>query len=152
MSNENVEALSQTEHNVIGAALFELVASCPHIPSGVNPQYQSIGEKESIGFFTLPGSKYLKWDISGGFTAQVNFQVAYKSFPASNQQRLDSQTITDNIMAWLENVDELPLLSGGRRITKITASNSLPYKDSTGADKSITFAADAVLEYRKKGF
>lgn len=149
--SEEVELLSKTEYNTVGEALLNLIASCPYIPDGITPQYQSIKTDESIGVFTLPGAKYLKWDITGGFTAQVNFQVAYKSFPSNNGGRIDSQSVVDNIMDWLEKIEDLPELSGERIITKITAQNSVPYTDTTGADKSITFAADAVMEYKKKG-
>lgn len=148
--SDNVELLDRKEYETVGRALFDLLASYPHIPEGIVPQYQSIGKKESLGMFTLPGSKYLRWEISGGFTAQVNFQIAYKSFPATNSQRLESQTVVDNIMAWLENIKTLPSLTDGRVITKITASNSIPYTDSTGQDNSVTFAANAVMEYRKR--
>lgn len=151
MSEEKVEYLNSTEFNIVGGALFDLVAACPYIPEGLVPKFQSVDEKVSIGLFTLPGAKYNKWDIAGGFTAQVNFQVAYKSFPTTNEQRLESQAIVDNIVSWLENTESLPLLTDGRKITKITASNSVPYKDATGNDASVTFAADAVMEYRKKG-
>lgn len=151
MNEEKFEQLSRTEYDTIGRMILELVAGCPYIPEGLTPQYQSIDTTESVGIFTLPGAKYLRWDVIGGFTAQINFQIAYKSFPGTNAQRINSQAVVDSIMAWLEKVEELPKLSGGRKITKITASNSVPYVDKAGDDKSVTFAADAVMEYRKKG-
>lgn len=149
--SEQIERLSKEEYDTIGQLLLELVADCPYIPEGMTPQYQNIKTDPSIGIFTLPGAKYLKWDIVGGFTAQINFQIAYKSFPSTNGQRINSQSIVDSIMDWLEKVEDLPDLSGGRKITKITASNSVPYVDETGEDKSMTFVADAVMEYHKKG-
>ncbi len=145
--SETAELLNKTEYNTIGEMLLHLIAECPYIPEGLTPQYQNINTDTSIGVFTLPGAKYLKKNVTGGFTAQINFQVAYKSFPSGNGDRIKSQSVVDNIMSWLEKVDELPALSGGRTITKITASNSVPYADATGNDKSITFAADAVMEY-----
>lgn len=145
--SDTVELLSKTEYNTIGEMLLNLIEECPYIPEGITPQYQNIKTDESIGVFTLPGAKYLKKNVMGGFTAQVNFQVAYKSFPTGNGDRIKSQSIVDSIMDWLENVDDLPELSGGRTITKITASNSVAYTDTAGEDKSITFAADAVMEY-----
>ncbi|MBO5283657.1 MAG: hypothetical protein J6B43_11145 [Lachnospiraceae bacterium] len=145
--SETVELLSITEYNTIGEMLLNLIAECPYIPEGITPQYQNIGTAESIGVYTLPGAKYLKKNVLGGFTAQVKFQVAYKSFPAGNGDRINSQSVVDQIMEWLEKVNELPALSGNRVITKITASNSVAYKDVSGEDKSITFAADAVMEY-----
>ena len=151
MSEERIEPLAKKEYDLIGRALLELVSQFPGLPEDVPIRYQSIESTESIGIFNLPGAKYLRWYVDGGFMAQVSFQVAYKSFPTTNNQRINSQALVDDIMAWLENTDELPALTGGRTITKITASNSLPYKDATGEDKSITFAADAVMEYKMKG-
>lgn len=145
--SDNVELLSKTEYNTVGEMLLNLIAECHYIPEGLTLQYQSLKTDESIGVFTLPGAKYLKKNVIGGFTAQINFQVAYKSFPTTNGGRIESQSIVDKIMDWLEKVDELPALSGGRTITKITASNSVAYTDTTGNDKSITFAANAVMEY-----
>lgn len=145
--SDTVELLSKAEYNTIGEMLLNLIAKCPYIPEGMVPQYQSITTDPSIGLFTQSGAKYLKKNVMGGFTAQVKFQVAYKSFPTGNEGRINSQAVIDRIMEWLENVDELPALSGNRVITKITASNSVAYTDTTGEDKSITFAADAVMEY-----
>lgn len=149
--SEQVELLSKTEYNTIGEMLLNLIAKCPFIPEGLTLQYQSIKTDESIAVFTLPGAKYLKWDITGGFIAQINFQIAYKSFPTGNGARIKSQSVVDNIMNWLEKVDELPFLSDDRKVTEIIASNSVAYTDDKGDDKSITFAADAVMKYKKKG-
>ncbi len=151
MSDEKVEKLNLSECNIIGKVLFELIKQCPHIPQGLSLKYQDTGKGESISVFTLPGAKYLRWDITGGFTAQVNFQVAYKSYPTTDGQRMESQGIVDNIMGWLEEIEQLPALSDDRKITKITASNSIPCVEKAGNDKSIVFVADAVMEYRKKG-
>lgn len=51
-------------------------------------------------------------------------------------------------MRWLENTKDLPLLTDGREITKITASAAVPYKDETGQDTSTVYAAAAVMEYK----
>lgn len=142
-----VELLNKSEYETIGQMLFELVKKCPYIPNGVNVRYQDTDPDVSIGVFTLPGAKYISRNVIGGFTAQVKFQVAYKSLPISDNQKMESQALVDKIMNWLEDYRKLPALSGGRVITKITASDSLPYKDKTGDDKSIVFAADAVMEY-----
>lgn len=149
MPSEEKELLSKQEYEKIGKLLLDLVKGCPHIPDKVPVQYQSIGTGESIGIYTLPGAKYLKRNVIGGFTAQIKFQIAYRSFPTSNDQRINNQDRVDKIMCWLEEYGTMKMLSGGRTITKITASNSLPYKDKAGDDKNIIFAADAVMEYEK---
>ena len=75
--------------------------------------------------------------------------MAYKSNPKTSPQRINSQAFVGRIMRWLENTKDLPLLTDGRMITKITASGASPYKDETGQDKNTVYAADAVMEYEK---
>ena len=151
MSEERIEPLAKKEYDLIGRALLELVSQFPDLPEDVPIRYQLLDSTECLGIISMPGAKYLRWYLDGGFVAQVSFRVAYKSFPTTNNQRINSQALVDDIMAWLENTDELPALTGGSTITKITASNSLPYLDETGEDKSIMFVADAVMEYKMKG-
>jgi hypothetical protein len=67
--------------------------------------------------------------------------------PRTSAQRIDSQAFVGKIMSWLENVRDLPKLTEERTITKITASNVVPYRDETGDDSSIIYAAEASMEY-----
>ncbi len=150
MSEEKYERLSLSEYELIGRALFELLADCPELPEDVPLKYQTKEKGECISFLAFD-SKVKKYDITGGFTAEVNFQIAYKSFPTTNGQRMNAQSLVDNIMKWLESVRDYPLLTDGRKITKITASSSEPFTDSADNDGNVVFAADAVMEYRKKG-
>ena len=77
MSEERIEPLAKKEYDLIGRALLELVSQFPDLPEDVPIRYQSIESTESIGIFNLPGAKYLRWYVDGGFMAQVSFQVAY---------------------------------------------------------------------------
>lgn len=151
MAEEIKERLSKTEYDKVGEMLLELIAECPYIPADLqgapNIFYQSMGTGKCIGILTLPGAKYVKKNVLGGFTAQVGFRVAYKSSPKNNLQTINAQSVVDDIMGWLEDTDNLPNLSNGRTITKITASNS--FLDDVGDDKSTVFSADAVMEYKR---
>lgn len=156
MSEEIKEELSKKEYKKVGDMLLELIAGCPHIPEDLKGKddgilYQTRGTNKCISVLTVPGAKYVSHDIAGGFTAQVSFQIGYKSFPTTNEQRINAQAVVDSIMDWLEDVENLPKLSGGRIIKEITASNSFASIDDVGDDKSTVFAADAVMQYRKKG-
>lgn len=143
-----IEPLSATEYDIIEKALWELVKQYPkeQIDPDVTAQYDELDAGVSLGVFTLPGGRK-KPDVTGGFTAEISFRVAYKSNPKTSPQRINAQAFVDRIMRWLENTKDLPLLTDRRRITKITASNVLSYKDETGQDKSTVYAADAVMEY-----
>jgi hypothetical protein len=145
--SEKIESLSATEYDTVGKALWELIKQYPRQPDDLVPQYDELGADESLAVLTLSGGGYKSRNIQGGFTATMNFRVAYKSMPSDSPQRIDSQAFVGKIMAWLENVKELPLLTDNRTITKITASNVIPYRDETGNDNSIVYAADAVMEY-----
>ena len=133
------------EINTIGEALLNLIAECPDRPN-VPLQYNSIKAEESIGIFTGKGS--YKPDVLGGFSAKINFQVAYKSFPNANGQSIKAQETVNKIMKYLSNAS-LPQLSGGRTILRITASDAIPFKEAVGNDNAITYVSDGVMEYEK---
>lgn len=146
---EQIERLSTTEYDIIEKALWELVKQYPRQETDpeVIAQYDALDANTSLAVFTLPGGQYKKRNVLGGFTAEISFRVAYKSNPKTSPQRIDAQAFVGRIMKWLENTRDLPRLTGGRTIISITASNTVPYKDETGEDKNIVYAADAVMEY-----
>lgn len=145
---ERIEPLSATECDTVEKALWELVKKYPRQVGdpNVTAEYDALGANKSLAVYVFGGRKK-KPNVQGGFTAEVNFQVAYKSLPQTSIQRIDAQAYVGRIMRWLEDTRDLPLLTDGREITKITASGAIPYKDETGQDKSTVYAADAVMEY-----
>ncbi len=146
--SEQIELLSATEYDTVGKALWELVKDYPRQigdPS-VKAEYDALGANKSLSVSVL-GGRYRKRNVLGGFTAEINFRMEYKSNPTTSELRIDAQAFVGRIMRWLENTKDLPLLTDGRTITKITASVAIPYKDETGQDKSTVYVADAVMEY-----
>ena len=134
------------EVNTIGEALLNLIAGCPDKPD-VPLQYNSIKAEESIGIFTGKGT--FKPDVLGGFSAKINFQVAYKSFPNANGQSIKAQETVNKIMKYLTKAN-LPQLSGGRTILKVTVSDAVPFKEAVEKDNAITYVSDGVMEYEKE--
>lgn len=145
-----IEPLSATEYDIIEKALWELVKQYPkeQIDPDVTAEYDELKSGLSLAVF-VDGGRYKSHNVLGGFTAEVNFRVAYKSDPRTSPQRINSQAFVGRIMRWLENTKDLPLLTDSRVITKITASGIVPYKDETGQDKSTVYVAPAVMEYEK---
>lgn len=146
--NDKIELLSVTEYSTVDEALLELVRQYPK-QSGLKTEYDALGTDKSLAVF-MNGGRYKKKYVSGSFIAEVNFSIAYKSHPKSSEQRLDRQEFVGEIVKWLENTSDLPHLTDNRTITKIT-SVGIPYKGEVEKDGSITYYADAVMEYMKKG-
>lgn len=152
MAEQQLEPLGTKEYSEIGKALWDLVNQYP-IQEGKDPdvvaQYDGLEAGKSLSVSIIGGGRKPA-DITGAFIGKVNFEVSYKSNPTTSGQRINAQDFVDRIMQWLESA-ELPLLTDGRTILSITASNAIPYLDKTGQDKSTVYAADAVMEYRKRG-
>lgn len=148
--NDQIELLSATEYDTVEKALWELVKKYPRQAGdpNVTAEYDSLGANRSLSV-SVYGGRYKSRNILGGFTAEVTFRVEYKSSPTSSELRIDAQAYVGRIMRWLESTKDLPLLTEGRTITKITAAGAVPYKDETGQDKSTVYAAAAVMEYKK---
>ena len=64
---------------------------------------------------------------------------------------INAQSVLDNIAGWLEDVENLPKLTGNRKITKFTASDSFSAVEEVEGDKATVYVSNVVMEYRKKG-
>lgn len=152
MAEQQLEPLGAKEYDIIEKALWELVKQYP-TQDGIDPdliaEYDKLDADKSLAVFMLPGGRKKKKYVSGTFVGEISFRVAYKSNPTTSGQRINAQAFVGRIMAWLEGA-ELPLLTDGRTILSITASNAVPYMDGTGQDKSTVYATDAVMEYEKQ--
>lgn len=146
---DKVELLNAVEYELVSKALFEILCKANAIPSGVKPQYQSLKEAESIGLFSLPGAKYTRRWIGGGFKAQLPFQIAYICKPTNNAQRLAKQEVVDSIADYLTTTI-YPELSDNRKITEITV-NSSTYVSNADTSGNVTFVRTGILHYKKKG-
>lgn len=145
--NDKIELLSATEYSTVAEALYELVQQCPE-RAGLKADFDALGTNKSLAVFMV-GGRYKKKYVSGSFTAEVNFSIAYKSQPRTSDQRIDRLEFVGEIVKWLENTKDLPLLTDNRTITKITA-RGIPYKSDTDDKGNETYAQDAVMEYLKK--
>lgn len=147
--NDQIELLSATECSTIAEALYELVQKYPRQAGKPKAEFDALGAKTSLAVFVV-GGRYKQRYISGGFTAEVNFSIAYKSSVTSSDQRIDRQEFVGEIVKWLENEKDLPRLTDNRIITSIAAVG-VPYKSDADDRNNETYAQDAVMEYRKKG-
>lgn len=143
---ERIEPLSTTECKTIADALYNLVNECPE-RGGLKAEFDALGASKSLAVFVVSG-RIKKRNVLGGFTAEANFSVGYKGYSKTSDQRIDQQEFVGKIVTWLESAEDLPRLTDNRTITKITAIG-VPYKGEVEKDGSITYYADAVMEYRR---
>lgn len=145
---ERIEPLSTTECKTIADALYKLVNECPE-RGGLKAEFDALGANQSLAVFVVSG-RYKKKYVSGSFSAEVTFSVGYKGYSNTSDQRIDQQEFVGEIVTWLESAEDLPRLTDNRTITKINALG-VPYKGEAEKNGSITYYADAVMEYMKKG-
>lgn len=66
-------------------------------------KWNSISVDTSIGIYPLSGARYIKKYVSGSYTAQMPFQIVYRSSPTSNKTSIDAQMVLENLSKWLED-------------------------------------------------
>lgn len=146
MPEEIKERLSKTEYDKVGEMLLELIAECPFIPKDAKIKYNALEVGKCVSISTI-GGNIKKRNVLGGFTAELVIRIMYQSFPKTNAQMINAQAVVDDIAGWLEDIQNLPSMTGNRTITKITTSGSFSDVIEVEGDKSTVYAADAVMEY-----
>lgn len=147
MADKEITPLSQKEYSEIGAALFERISQYPDLPAGVKFDYQSLDGINHIGFFTVPGGKYLSEDVVGGFTAQLPFQIVYRVSATGNMQMLDAEALINNLADYLSE-KPYPALTDDRNIYKIT-TDSTTYRSQADEDGSSVYVRSGTVNYEK---
>ena len=109
--------------------------------------YQSLDGINHISFITMPGGKYTKEYVTGGFEAQLPFQICYKLAATGNSQMLAAEKGVDGIADYLEENPDISL-SGGREITEIVM-NSVTYRSRAEDDGSMVFVRNGTVKYEK---
>lgn len=144
---EEVKTLSSKEYDAIGQAMFEKISEYESLPSGVKLDYQSLDGTNHIGFLTMPGGKYTAQYVTGGFEAQLPFQICYKLMATGNQQYLNAETAMNDLADYLEENPGMSL-SGGRSVTEIQM-DSITYRSQADDDGSVVFVRNGIVKYEK---
>lgn len=155
MLEENKERLSKTEYDKIGDMLLELMKECPHTPNRLKNLkggilYDEIGAGECVFALTDGGRRKKKY-VSGTLIAELNMRIAYQSKPDGNGTRIDAQEIANKIVDWFCDLENLPKLTKGRKITKFEASPILPSRYDTTKDGYVAYASNVAMECELKG-
>ncbi len=105
---EEAEVLTVKDAESAQNAVLELILKYPNFPKTFKADNKSVmwnrlDEKTGIGIFPLQGAKYLKKYVSGSYTAQMPFQIEYRSSPTTNKASIDAQVVLEELSKWLEN-------------------------------------------------
>lgn len=147
MNEDNLNPLSKKEYDSVGEAVFSTINNCPELPIDISLDYQKLDGIGHIGLLTVPGGKILRKYVTGGFEAQLPFQLLYKCAPTANGQYLDAEKLVDSIADYLS--EQKPLLSGGRETEEITM-DSITYRSKAEQDGSIVFMRNGAIKYEKE--
>ena len=155
MPEEIKERLSKTEYDKVGEMLLELIAECPYVPEAVkNMQssilYDEIGSGKGIFILTDGGRRKKKY-VSGTIIAELNMRISYQSAIKTNAQRINAQETANNIVDWLCDLENLPQLTKGRKITKFEASPISAVRYDATKDGYIAYTSNVIMECEMKG-
>ena len=107
MATETVEHLTVGDAENAASAVLALVMKYPAFPEAFKADHKSVlwnnlNDTTSIGIFPLQGASYIKKYVSGNYTAQMPFQIIFRSSPTSNKSSLDAQATLEELAKWLE--------------------------------------------------
>lgn len=145
--SEEIKLLSSKEYDALGRGLFEKISQYTALPAEVKLDYQSIDGINHIGFLTVPGGKYTKEFVTGGFEAQLPFQILYQTGATGNAQLLKAEELVNGIADYLEENPDMNL-SDGREVVKISM-DSVTYRSKTEEDGSKIFVRNGTVKYEK---
>lgn len=146
-NNNNTTPLSGSEYRRVGALIYDKIANYANLPNGCEVDYQGINGINHIGFLTAPGGKLLRKFVTGGFEAQLPFQILYKTMPTDNNLSYEAQNLVDDLADWLET-KPYPDLTDDRVVTSIIM-DSTTYRSEAQDDGSIVFVRNGNVVYEK---
>jgi hypothetical protein len=144
---DEINQLSSKEYDAVGWALFNKINEFDGFPDGIKLDYQKLTTSNCIGFFTTPGGKYVQKYVTGGFLAQLPFDVFYKLNATNNEQLLKAEEVLNNLAEYLQE-RKFPTLTRDRVIEDITM-NSITYRTQADDDGTVKYVRSGVLRYEK---
>lgn len=147
-----VEKLTIRDAENAQNAILSLIMQYPNFPktfkaSHSTVRWNSITEGVSIGIFPLQGAMYLRRYISGSYTAQMPFQIVYRSSPTTNKTSIGAQEVLQSLGAWLEEVG-IEFKDTHMQLESIARTS--PVFPVTQNEKHLDYAVNMQLKYYYK--
>lgn len=146
---EEKERLTIRDAENAGKGIMALVMAYPDYPKGFKADNQtvkwnSINEGRSIGIIPLQGAVYIEKYINGSYTAQMPFQLVYRSSPTTNKSSMDAQQMLNDLAAWMEE-SSMEFRDPHMKLEAITRTSPV---FGGGQDEKITdYAVNMQLKY-----
>ena len=128
MSSEQVKTLvSADEEQDIGRKLLVFLNGCPSIPASAGRlNFEFLPESPGIMLSTIQAAFKTRQYITGGYEAQYQFKLVYRTSPDDNDSRLAADETLNKIGAWAEgNVSAIDLSPAVVRSLLRTSNASL---------------------------
>lgn len=134
--NRQRELVSAEEGNGIRQAVIAWLGTCPMTPR--RAEYDFLGKESGFVIATIQSAFKLKKYIYGGYTAQYQFAIVYRTIAANAQERIAADNLLDSIGGWMEeNIPAPPAGINSWTINRDTcAAFSVPY-DNGAEDHAI---------------
>lgn len=145
--NNNSTPLSSSEYKRVGEIIYDRVCAYESLPAGLIVDYQGLNGINHLGFMTAPGGKFTKRFVTGGFEAQLPFQIFYKTAPTNNSNSFDAESFVDDLADWLEK-KPYPDLTDDRQILQIVM-DSITYTSTADNDGSVVYVRSGSVIYQK---
>lgn len=104
MSSEQIKTLvSADEEQDIGRKLLVFLNGCPSIPASAGRvNFEFLPESPGIMLSNIQAAFKTRQYITGGYEAQYQFKLVYRTYPDDNDSRLAADETLNEIGAWAE--------------------------------------------------
>lgn len=154
------ELLPASEQSSVLEAVYRLIKECPFIQEKTVKFDLLDIEEDSIAVLSTPGACIEAKDILGGFTGSLPFILGHKGRQNTDNRKIKTVDLLNNIGKWLGKetvtiddkeyvLTEYPLLSAGRKITRIE-QQTVPYISDIDEKSNITYICTVKVTYCKE--
>lgn len=109
--NKTKTPVPASERNRLRRGILSWLNTFPDLPARV--EYEDL-PSDSFGMMmsTIQSAYKVEQYITGGYTAQYQFKIAYRSQPRDNNSRLLSDELLNEIGEWAEDRSNWPTIDG----------------------------------------
>ena len=108
MDSENRRLVNDNSPAQMSRALIALLNQYTEKPETVNMEY--LTEDSGLALSVIQTPYIIRRYITGGYVAQYDCEIIYRTMPANDAQRLEADETLDSMVTWLvQHIGELDL-------------------------------------------